>query len=60
MKKIMGRPKKEPGDRLSEIVQVRLTKSERAECEMAATSRKMKLSEWVRACILPAAKRKKT
>lgn len=57
-KPAMGRPKLEPAERLSEIVQFRLTAAERMECEQAAERAGQKFSEWIRDRLLRAAKRK--
>lgn len=54
---IMGRPTKEPAERLSEIIQFRLTSAEREQCEQAAEQTGTKFSQWIRDCILKAAKR---
>ena len=52
-----GRPKKAPEDSRSEIVLVRMTPSERADCEQAALNVEMKLSELIRQRLTKAAKR---
>lgn len=53
----MGRPPKPTDEQASEIVAVRLTQDERAECERAAKRADVKLSAWMRERLLRAAKR---
>jgi hypothetical protein len=52
-----GRPPTPADEALSEIVPVRMTKAERAQCERAAGSAGKKLSAWIRDRIVGAAKR---
>jgi len=56
-KPLMGRPPKEPSERLAEIVQCRMTAEERQQCERAAERSDQKLAEWMRERLLRAAKR---
>lgn len=53
----MGRPPKEPTDRLAEIIQFRMTTEERQECERIAERAGVKFSAWIRDRLLRAAKR---
>ena len=53
----MGRPPKEPTDRLAEIIQFRMTEAERKQCEHAADRAGVKFSAWIRDRLLRAAKR---
>ena len=53
----MGRPPKSADEQASEIVALRLTTDERAECERAAKRADVKLSAWMRDRLLRAAKR---
>jgi len=57
MKGKAGRPKKDPADARSEIVLVRMTTAERADCENAAEQVGVRLSEWIRERLAKAAKR---
>jgi uncharacterized protein (DUF1778 family) len=57
VKKQMGRPPKDPADQQSEIVAVRMTQDERAQCQHAADRAGVKLSAWMRDRLLRAAKR---
>jgi len=52
-----GRPKLPKGEKLAEIIQFRMTTEERQECERAADKAGEKLSEWIRAHLVRAAKR---
>jgi hypothetical protein len=56
-KTAMGRPPKEPTERLAEIIQFRMTTEERQECERAAERAGTKFSAWIRERLLKAAKR---
>ena len=53
----MGRPKKPAKERVTEILGLRMTRDERAECERAAKLADVKLSAWMRERLLQAAKR---
>jgi len=53
----MGRPPKPKAEQASEIVALRLTAVERAECERAAKRADVNLSAWMRDRLLRAAKR---
>lgn len=53
----MGRPTKEPAERLAAIVQFRMTEAERDECERAAERAGVTFSAWIRDRLLRAAKR---
>ena len=57
MKKRMGRPPVPAEDQLSEIVQFRLTPSERKACESAAERAGERFSAWIRDKLVRAAKR---
>ena len=57
MKTRMGRPPKPKAERGTEIVAVRMTQDERAQCEQAAEQSSLKLSDWIRQKLLRAAKR---
>jgi hypothetical protein len=52
-----GRPPTNPADSLSKITAIRLTPSERADCERAAQRAGVKLSEWIRERAVRAARR---
>jgi hypothetical protein len=54
----MGRPPKPADEQASEIVALRLTADERAECERAAKRADVKLSAWIRSVVLRAARRR--
>jgi hypothetical protein len=53
----MGRPPKPQAEQQTEIVAVRMTPDERAQCEQAAMNAELKLSAWMRERLLKAAKR---
>jgi len=53
-----GRPKKKAAERLGQIIQFRMTKEERAECERAAAEAKVRFSVWIRDTLLKAAGKK--
>lgn len=57
MRKKLGRPTKDLADQLTEIIPVRMTTLERANCERAANRAGVKLSAWVREKLIRAAKR---
>lgn len=57
MAKKMGRPPKAPGG-LGRVLQIRLTDAERADYQKAAERAGVPLSEWIRANLGRAAKRK--
>jgi uncharacterized protein (DUF1778 family) len=52
-----GRPPTPEAEALSEIVPIRMTKAERAQCERAAELAGQKLSSWIRERLSKAAKR---
>jgi hypothetical protein len=52
-----GRPPTAPADSLSKITAIRLTPSERTECEQAAKRAGVNLSEWLRELAVRAARR---
>jgi hypothetical protein len=53
----IGRPPKEPAEKLVEIIQFRLTAAERKRCEEAADRAGVKFSVWIRERLLRAANR---
>lgn len=53
----MGRPPKPKAEQGTEIMAVRMTQDERAQCERAAQQSDVKLSAWMRERLLKAAKR---
>jgi hypothetical protein len=57
MAKKRGRPPTPEANSLSQITAVRLTQSERAECDRAAQRAGVKLSDWIRDRLTKAAKR---
>ena len=58
MTKRMGRPPIAKEDQLSEVIQFRMTFSERQRCEQAAEREKVNLSTWIRDRLLRAIRRK--
>ncbi len=57
-KKTLGAPKKPPADRKSEVVLLRLTASEKADCERAAELDGVKLATWARKALVGIAGRR--
>jgi hypothetical protein len=57
MEKRMGRPPVAKEDQLSEIIQFRMTPSERQRCEQAAEADGVKFSAWIRERLLRAPRR---
>jgi len=57
MKNKIGRPRKAREDSLTEIVPIRLTQTEREQCELAAKGAGRKLTAWIRERAVRAAKR---
>jgi len=55
--KAKGRPELPDNKKRSEIIPVRMTAEERADCERAATKAGERLSEWIRVHLIRAAKR---
>jgi predicted HicB family RNase H-like nuclease len=56
MKTKRGRPPIDPANKASEIVPVRMTKTERAQFEQAAENAGLTLSAWIRKCLSKATK----
>ena len=54
----MGRPPIAKEDQLSEIIQFRMTPSERQRCEQVAEREGIKFSAWIRERLLRAIRRK--
>jgi hypothetical protein len=52
-----GRPRKPKAERVTEIVALRMTQDELAQCERAAKQADAKLSDWMRQRLVKAAKR---
>ena len=59
MKPKRGAPVKPPDERKGNVVQIRLTDDEKADCEDAAGRAGQKMSAWARTTLVRAAKRKK-
>ena len=53
-----GAPTKPPEKRKSNVVQIRLTESEKSDCETAAETEGLKMSAWARKTLAQAAKRR--
>ena len=53
-----GAPTKPPEKRKSNVVQIRLSESEKADCEAAAGADGLKMSAWARKTLTQAAKRR--
>jgi len=53
-----GAPPKPPEKRKSKVVQIRLTESEKADCESAAQLDDKKMSDWARDTLVRAARRR--
>jgi hypothetical protein len=53
-----GAPPKPPEDRKSSIAMIRLTESERADCESAAELEGLKMAAWARKTLATAARRR--
>ncbi len=58
MGKKRGAPTKTPNRRKSNVVQIRLTDAEKAECETAAAADGLKMAAWARYALARAAKRR--
>ncbi len=58
MAKKLGAPKKPPEDRKSEVVLLRLTEAEKADCEQAAELDGVKLATWARNALVRIAGRR--
>jgi hypothetical protein len=58
MEKRMGRPPVRKDDQLSEIIQFRLTSTERRQCEETAGREEIRFSAWIRECVVRASRRK--
>jgi hypothetical protein len=52
-----GRPRKPKAERVTEVVALRMTQGELADCERAASQADTKLSDWMRDRLSKAAKR---
>jgi len=52
-----GAPPKPPNERKANVIQIRLTDAEKAECELAARTEDTKMSTWARRALVKAANR---